>query len=289
MIGTRRQAIRRVTLAALMTVAVGASFVFVGSVLPGDSGAPDHLLIYEAPAEASDEVVLDNQFGDEVRFNVGNLRGLGVPAIKNPDFGYGNMNEPNHPDFHYTIYRIQLGEGEPVHENVSKIVEDQFGTLPVLVQEPNFLLVPAFKSLVEPAPDAPDGEELEENVIDHYTCYRASAEEPFSPQVVTVTDQFIDPMEVEVIRPGSLCAPTAKIHNETEYPINNPLGEGGFHLMCYIIEPVDQDGGEGGEEGSDGNAERDIWVGDQFIQQQLVVNTEVPGTLCVPAEKSDPE
>jgi hypothetical protein len=293
MIGKKRQVMKRVTLAVLLTAAVAATFVMVDSTFPGDSGAPDHLLVYEALAEASDEVVLNDQFGDDMKFNVGDLRGLGVPASKNSDFGYGygydSVNGPDHPDFHYTVYRIQPGEGEPVHENVSKIVEDQFGTLPVRVQGPNFLMVPAFKSLVEPAPNAPDGADLEENVIDHYTCYRASAEEPFSSQVVTVTDQFSDPMEVEVIEPASLCAPTAKIHNETEYPINNPLGEGGFHLMCYTIEPVDVDGGEDGEEGNGGNAERDVWVGDQFVQQQLVVNTKVLAGLCVPAEKSDPQ
>jgi hypothetical protein len=273
---------RSIVLPALMTAAVVANIVIVGYVFSGDSGTPDHLLFYDANTRVRDEVVLDDQFTDDKQYEVRNLRSLGVPANKNPGSGY----EPDHRDFHYTVYRIQRARGEPRHESVNKIVQDQFGTIRVQVREPDVMLVPAFKALAAPAPDAPSLTELNDNVIDHYTCYYVTTRGPFPRQVVTVTDQFIDPLrlgvteEAEVMRPRLLCAPTKKTHDGTEFPINNPEGEEGPHLMCYQISLLDDE---------DDEDEIDVWVGDQFIQEEIDVRTERPRTLCVPAEKSDPE
>lgn len=263
----------------LVIAALVVSMITVGSVFSGDSGAPDHLLFYGAKANVKDQVVLDDQFADDKKFEVKGLRGLGVPTDKNPGSGY----EPDHPNFHYTTYKIKRSKGEPKHEKVNKIVKDQFGTLQLEVRGPVAILVPAFKTLAAPAPVAPTLGELSANVVDHYTCYNIKSKH-FSRVEVAVTDQFIDPLslgvtkQVEVKKPQSLCAPTTKTHKGTSFPISNSSGEAGPHLMCYKIELLDDD-----------NEQVEVWTGDQFIEQQIRVRTKKPEILCVPAEKSDPE
>ena len=268
---------RIILISLVLTAALLASVLTVGQVFSGDSGDPDHILIYKAKAKVKDQVVLDDQFADKT-FNVKKLKGLGAPALKNsPGYGYF----PDHTLFHYTSYRIKRAKGESRHIKVNKTVTDQFGTIELQVRAPNRMLVPAFKTLVGPAPDAPTPSELSNNVIDHYVCYKVKPLDPFTPVQVTVTDQFIDPLnlgvtkEVEVKKPQRLCAPVKKTHGGDVFDINNPDGEAGPHLMCYKIELLDDDEDD----------KIAIWTGDQFLEKKIKAKTEEPKQLCVPAEK----
>ena len=106
-----------------------------------------------------------------------------------------------------------------------------------------------------------------EDTLDHLKCYRTRRNTPFTPNGVSLEDQF-EAANMTVLRPYRFCNPVDK----NDEGINDPTE----HQMCYQIRDT---------VAGPRFRYRDVRVENQFGVQMLVVTR--PETLCTPAEKDD--
>ena len=106
-----------------------------------------------------------------------------------------------------------------------------------------------------------------EETLDHLKCYRTRRNSAFTPNGVSLEDQFED-VDMTVLRPYRLCNPVDK----EDEGINDPTE----HQMCYQIRDT---------VAQPRFRRREVRVENQFGEQILVVTR--PETLCTPAEKDN--
>jgi hypothetical protein len=104
-----------------------------------------------------------------------------------------------------------------------------------------------------------------EETVDHLKCYRTRRSVSFTPNGVTLDDQF-ETSDMTVLRPYRLCNPVDK----NDEGIVDPAE----HQMCYQIRDTTAQARF---------RRKDVLVENQFGKQTLVATR--PETLCVPAEK----
>ncbi len=249
----------------------------------------DHFLSYDVkttkktPKFEEREIFLKDQFLEGL-FRVEKPEELLNPADKNGE-GISDF------DSHLLSYKVKE-RGDLGHFRLAGIlVENQFGSLIVDVEEPDRLLVPASKSLSEllspPDPSAHN--------VDHFLCYKIqdddddddhghdskdssesrdedSEEKDNHPTIqVLVQDQFDNaPRLFDVKQPKRLCNPVDKNGEGIKNPDN--------HLLCYKVKPAK---GERKHEKIKG-----IFVNDPFGPNQ--VDTKKEKELCVPSTKTLP-
>jgi len=264
----------KTTVISLLVVGVViASLVTVGSVFSGDGGNPDYFLLYRSNAVEEDffPIKLSDRFiGSAKDFQVRRLIKLGAPAEVTRSPG-GTGPAPEHADAHLALYKIRGNRKiDPrVTLNLTNLLNND---IEVKVRQLGHLLVPALKD--DQAIDSGDLDTFLGNLgsdeLNHYTCYRVTLLDEFDEieDEVGVSDQFGGHALEEVNHPRMLCVPAIKEHPATEFsPRSNEM----VYLLCYQVE------GEGDDE------KRDLFVGDQFASQALVVDTEGPILLCVPS------
>jgi len=157
-------------------------------------------------------VSLVDEFGAGT-VEVRDMKRLCAPVNKNGE-------DPNAPSAVDHLVGYQIRRDGPRFEGVrDTTVIDQFGTLVLDVRRPGQLLVPAAKSLTDPAtPLAPAG-------VDHYQCYDVRGDRR-RVDGVTVEDQF-GTGTTDVKRPSRLCLPV----NKNGEGILDPAAR----LMCYDV------------------------------------------------------
>jgi hypothetical protein len=84
----------------------------------------------------------------------------------------------------------------------------------------------------QPAPQPPgEGKLGGPDGLSHFQCYRIDPGPIGHPPVpITTTDQF-GKQDIVLGQPIQICNPTAKVHNDRQFPIINKQA----HLICYQI------------------------------------------------------
>jgi beta-propeller repeat-containing protein len=109
------------------------------------------------------------------------------------------------------------------------------------------------------------------DALDHFKCYDVELPQHFLPFDVLLRDQF-EKQVVTVVRPLSLCNPTAKCVGRECMPVSNPDD----HLVCY--ETTDK-------EGTPAFEPRDVIVSNQFGGEQRLRVLRRRQELCLPSLK----
>jgi hypothetical protein len=168
----------------------------------------------------------------------------------------GTVAEIYDKNAHLNWYDITQTAAEPLRTVRFK---NQFGQHSVRIQAPKSLLVPAQKTS-DPTSAFPSS-------LDHYKCYEG-VNVPTAPTlpVVTLTDQFVTDISLQVGPPRYFCVPVSKqIPGAPPEPIKNEKN----HLAVYELPPKDK--------------LVEITTEDQFGDKELKVKRLV--FLAVPTEK----
>jgi hypothetical protein len=107
--------------------------------------------------------------------------------------------------------------------------------------------------------------------LDHFECYLVEAKERFSPQSVTLLDEFKRNKSWRVVRHTMLCNPVSK----NKAKILNPAG----HLVCYELAPKDT-----------GLRPRTVSISNQFTTDpsgKVIATALASVSLCVPSSKRE--
>lgn len=262
---------RREVAVAIAVAGLGAAaWLLLGGVGGGGTAQAshgkylDHFLCgrgsFSGPA-TTPNITLRDQFAPQaVAHKVGKPEWACNPADKHHP-GVGTFNRI-HPNNHLVAYRLS---GKVPLKRLR--VTNQFQTPPAtghnLVTDPGttqqpkrpLILVPTQKLQPQHPPPAN---------IDHFKCY------PTKPRAinkqVTVTDQFVNNLQIVVRKPALICNPAVKKHGTQTFPIQHR----GQHLVCYTIDPI-----FGGP--------INVQFTNQFGPRGLSVNQIFQ--LCVPSQK----
>lgn len=173
------------------------------------------------------------------------------------------------PLAHLKCYAISSTSAKPKEPEVTVTVENQFGTVDLVVLQPRSLCVPTLKKRLQqpvPKPVPPRGSLAA--LTDHFKCYDVRPKTPFQARTVLLEDQF-EVERTKVIKPIALCAPVAK--NGLQ------ISDSVTHLTCYSIQDVSRKVKGSG---------RLVVVRNQFGVEVLTVLQ--PQSLCVPSLKKPP-
>jgi hypothetical protein len=164
---------------------------------------PDHLEGYKIKPTvkfvgAANQRIVD-QFGSTLRVDAKKPAGLLVPTLKNLS---GPPPTPANPAVdHFQCYKVKTTPGTPKFVPVPNVtLEDQFGTMTVLVKKPRRLCAPVNKNNEEPGA---------ENHPDHLMCYlvkQTSLPKFATISGINVNNQF-GPETLDAKKPAELCVP----------------------------------------------------------------------------------
>jgi hypothetical protein len=164
---------------------------------------PDHLEGYKIKPTVKFAAVLNqrivDQFGSTLRVDVKKPAGLLVPTRKSLS---GPAPTPTNPAVdHFQCYKVKTTSGMQKFAPVPNVtIEDQFGTMTVLVKKPRRLCAPVNKNNEEPGA---------ENHPDHLMCYlvKQTSLPKFAKIVgINVNNQF-GPETLDAKKPAELCVP----------------------------------------------------------------------------------
>jgi hypothetical protein len=219
----------------------------------------DHYQCYRARAKDFEErdVTLADQFGT-IEAEADKLKHLCTPVRKN------NEGDPDLNGGHLTCYKLDDDDDDDTEKTPKRrvLVDNQFGSLELIVKGPRELCLPATKDIGVP----PVGDPAALN-LNHFLCYKArpAVRNSFAPQVVTLEDQF-ETRDAVARRPVALCNPVDKNAEGTVITPDN-------HLVCYALnrQPALRLNG--------------VFTSDQFGDLESKVLRAK--TLCVPSSKTE--
>jgi len=201
---------------------------------------------------APGNVPVVDQFG-AMSARLGRMRRLCNPANINNDDPVGAAT-PTHLDG----YPATIRKPPATHQKV--VVFDRFGGRIETLGRPTNVLVPAAKSLVGPPPPlaAPD--------VDHFVCYRATAEQ-YQVGYGNTVDEF-GAFGITAFRPVELCDPADVDNTEPGADAHTT------HYSCWsvVLSPGDKF-----------TQNSNVWINDEFQARQLTA-TKL-SEICVPASK----
>jgi len=187
--------------------------------------APDHYISYKIKTLglATHDISLQDKFISWTEFRVSTPSRLLNPAIK---IHNGNTIDINNPDLHYALYNLKNPEGD-ITVNQAIQVSNQFGEFNINQLTVAHLLVPS-QSLLPFTISSDDPLANSE----HYLCYDIPETAVTVAQEGTVSDEFRT-RDFIVTKAKHLCVPTAKIHHEKLYNIQNDVATN--NLMCFSL------------------------------------------------------
>ena len=246
------------TIGAVISVLACAVAMLALQVNLGYAQNHDHFKTYNVtpfPLVAPIPVTLEDQFGP-VEGQVDGITMFSNPVVK--ELPGGEVSPIADPNNHLTWYPF-MGLAGP-H---TILVSNQFGgDQKMTVENFNFILLPAWKMLINGQPTPHD----HPSILDHYVCYDVTSGPPVGLANVTLTDQFHQEI-VEVGDPRVFCNPADKIIPDDGLPMYDPDN----HLACYDIIP------------HVGAPPLEVWANDQFGDSMfMVLQNEL---LCVPSTK----
>jgi hypothetical protein len=213
----------------------GIAVLLLGALVPAaltvkaeageDPPAANHYLVYRvlAPVPGPYPVALRDPFSSPAFTShvADPLEWFMNPAIKN---GEPMVN----PMLHYTWWRIQADASTR-----RIVIVSQFGEQELDVAAAEYLLNPALKvstagvDAVTKIPGSNGGGPAPP-VANHYKCYRATG--PFTPQAVTVQDQY-GSYAGQVVTPEWVCTPADKEFDGVTEPVVEP----DLNYVCYRV------------------------------------------------------
>lgn len=187
---------------------------------------------------------------------------LGNPAGEG---GGGVINTTIHLEC-YAIKDAKTDPKQPKFPGRLVQVSNEFGSLTLAVTTPRQLCVPSLQDKATP-PVGP----VPPNNVDRFKCYKAKVAKgstPFTPQTVTLDDQFESAKMATVKKPVELCNPV-DVNAELR---QNPA----VHLVCYAIKD---------DHAPPTFVATDVFTLNEFDSEQ--VTALKPSLLCVPSLKTD--